>query len=90
MSKKHRNKIRKLKRKHRDRRGINRHHIINKCNNGSGAIQNLLKIYIYKHQIWHDLFHHMTLLEASEFLKRVDRAKRNQGGNYENLEKGLY
>jgi len=78
MSKKSRNKKRRIKRKYRDRRGMNRHHLVNKCRGGGGDINNLLRIYIYKHQVWHELFKNMDIGEASEFLKRVSRAKKNQ------------
>ena len=81
MAKKRRsNKMRKFKKKFKDKRGMNRHHIVNKCFGGTSDVQNLLRIYIYKHQIWHQLFHNMSIYQAIEFLKRVKRAKENQTG----------
>ncbi|RLA70037.1 MAG: hypothetical protein DRG30_09610 [Epsilonproteobacteria bacterium] len=80
MSKKHRRKLRKIKRKYRDRRGLNRHHLTPKSVGGSNAVQNLLRIYIYKHQEWHRIFKLLTLEQVIELLKRVKRAKDNQSG----------
>jgi len=85
MSKSYRKRKRKQKRKYRDKRGMNRHHLINKCMGGSNSVQNLLRIYVYKHQIWHHLFHNMDIDQAIGLLKRVKRAKANQGGSHESM-----
>ena len=69
---------RKRKRKNWLRRGTNLHHLRNSCMGGKDEVQNLLRIYIYKHEIWHKLFHNMDLTQTIEFLKRVRRAKANQ------------
>ena len=84
MSKKYRRKKRKMKRKYQDKRGMNRHHMLNRCMGGKDDVSNLLRIYIYKHQIWHQLFKNMDLDQAIAFLKRVKRAKANQGGSNAN------
>ena len=73
-------KRRKKKRKNWIRRGTNFHHLRNVCMGGNDDVQNLLRIYIEKHEIWHKLFRNMDLNQTIEFLKRVRRAKANQRG----------
>ena len=52
-----------------------RHHIQNKVNGGSDEENNLLEIKMRKHNAFHVLFKNLSLLEASELLRRVARAK---------------
>jgi len=78
MSKKYRKFKRKLKRKDRIKRGLNRHHLCAKSLGGSNSVNNLLRIYVYRHQEWHRLFGLRNLDQVIELLKRVKRAKANQ------------
>jgi hypothetical protein len=57
---------------------MNLHHIVNKCNGGKDSMQNLLRIYVYKHREWHAMFMNRDIDQAIALLKRVKRAKENQ------------
>jgi len=106
MSRSSRRKKRKFKRKHNSKtpRGMNLHHLKNKMYGGANSVQNLLRIYVYKHREWHAMFKNMDLDQAIVFLKRVKRAKenqvhsniggradfnKNQGGDNESMDKDM-
>lgn len=58
-----------------------RHHIVNRCDGGSHYEENLLLLWKYKEQQFHDLFGNRTLYQAARLLLRVHRAKKRQGVN---------
>jgi len=55
------------------RRIRSKHHVVNKINHGTNSPENIIRLKIYKHQIWHRIFHNMSFLEAAELLIRADR-----------------
>ena len=59
-----------------------RHHILNRCRNGSNCQSNLITWTYEKEQAWHFLFHHLTFREAAAVLLRVAQMK---GGRYEQV-----
>lgn len=63
-------------RKHKDFRC--EHHIRNRKDGGTNEKHNLLYVWRSKERLFHALFDNMTLLEASELLYRVHRAKETQ------------
>ena len=75
---KHKQGMKAFKLGHRDRRGQNRHHIVNQCRGGNETLQNLLRIDIEKHKSWHDIFDNLNIDEVIALLKRVKKAKANQ------------
>ena len=57
---------------------MNRHHLTNKCMGGKGNIENILWIYINRHEVWHTLFKNLDLDQVIALLIRVKSAKENQ------------
>ena len=72
----------KFKRKFKFRKKMNRHHLVNKCNEGDSSIKNILWIYIERHSMWHTLFHNLDLDQVIALLIRVKSAKDNQTISY--------
>lgn len=61
---------------------MNRHHLTNKCMGGGGNIENILWIYINRHEVWHSLFKNLDLDQVIALLIRVKSAKDNQTITY--------
>ena len=54
------------------RRIRSKHHVVNKVNHGTNNPENIIKLTIERHRIWHKLFHNLSFLEAAELLIRAD------------------
>jgi len=78
---KHHKAMTAFKSNHKIKRGLSWHHIENSVNGGEENVQNLLRIYIHRHQEWHNMFKNRNIDEAISFLKRVKRAKENQSND---------
>lgn len=68
--------MKKTKRKKMRRR--NNHHLIAKSRGGSDAMFNLLRLWDYKHEMWHKIFGNHTLPEIIRLLERVYSIKARQ------------
>ena len=55
-----------------------KHHIINRVDGGKSILQNLLLMDEEREKAFHKIFKNLDLLQASELLIRVDRAKKAQ------------
>ncbi len=77
--------VRKKNRKKKENpkmKKMNRHHLTNKCNGGGGNIENILWIYMNRHEVWHSLFKNLDLEQVIQLLIRVKSAKDNQTISY--------
>lgn len=57
---------------------ITKHHILPRERGGSWDDHNILKLWNHRHEVYHILFGNKTLVEAANFLLRVDRAKKRR------------
>ena len=63
------------------RRIRSRHHVVNRVNQGTTTPENIIRLRIEKHWMWHIIFHNLSFLEASELLLRADKILK--GRHYE-------
>lgn len=87
---------RRRRRERRERRlkkykGRNYHHIVNKCRGGSATVDNLLLMWVERHNAWHTLLKNddwddaiPKLEKLVKVLKRAQRAKKAQANNPQN------
>ena len=54
----------------------NRHHIVNKVNGGTWALENIIVWDTEVHAAWHFLFQNMTIREVAEWLIFIDEQKK--------------
>jgi hypothetical protein len=71
------NRFQKLTRK-RAHGGQNSHHLTNKCRGGDCSPENLLRLKVEKHEIWHKLFRNSDPEKIIEVLQRLMRMKNYQ------------
>jgi len=69
------NRNRKVDKRADKRRGMNRHHLVNKCKGGKDDKWNIAVLDIERHRYWHRVFGNKSLEEVIELLLRFKRLK---------------
>ena len=73
-----------MKKKHRRKKKLTKHHIVNKIDKLSHEPRKIIMLRNEKHQCWHAIFKNLTFLEAARLLIRADNLKK--GTHYKIVE----
>ena len=69
-----------MSKKTKRKKKLTRHHILNRINQGTDEISNIIMLKCEKHQCWHNLFGNKDFREVAKLLLRADRMVKRKGG----------